>query len=127
MRILDSYGIIYPLAFLVALAVMLWLHWDALFHKDGATFLLAAIFGVTAGAALTFAILMELGGRTMLLIPKAAKKLLNQGRAEGLAIQRERNREALRQFGFEEDGVMVLRFTEEVQEFLAADPESDGK
>ena len=127
MRILDSYGIIYPLAFLAALAVMLWLHWDALLHKDGATFLLAAIFGVAAGAALTFAILMELGGRTMLLIPKAAKKLLNQGRAEGLAIQRERQREALQRFGVEVDGVMALPFTEEVQEFLAADPEGDGK
>ncbi len=121
MRILDSYGIIYPLAFLVALALMLWLHWNALLHQDGPTYLLAAIFGVAAGAALTFAILTELGGRTVLLIPKTVKRILRQGRAE----QRNREREALRRYGVRENGVMVLRFTPEVEEFLEgnADPE----
>ena len=122
MRILDSYGIIYPLAFLVALALMLWLHWNALLHQDGPTYLLAAIFGVAAGAALTFAILTELGGRTVLLIPKTVKRILRQGRAEGRAVRDKRYKEALQQFGVEIDGVRALPFTPEVREFLAADP-----
>ena len=118
MRILESYGIIYPLAFLIALALTLWLHWPALLHKEGPVFLLAAILGVAAGGALTFAILVEIGGRTVLLIPKAVKELIDKGRQQ----RDQRYREAYEKFGFEVDGVRVLPDTPEVREFLEGRP-----
>ena len=123
MRMQETYGIVYLLAYLAALALMLWLHWGALLHKDGAIYLLAAIFGVAAGAALTLAILTEVGGRTVLLIPKAANKLIDKGHAAGRAAERKRNEEARKRFGVEEDGVVVLRYTPEVLEFLENGPE----
>ena len=49
-----------------------------------------------------------------LLIPQAVKKLINKGRAE----QRNRMSEALKRFGVEEDGVLKLPFTPEVEEVL---------
>ena len=64
-----------------------------------------------------------------LLIPKAVRKIRDEGRAEGLAAgraeeqetQRRRRKEALRRFGVEENGVRRLTFTQEVLDFL------DGK
>ena len=130
MRILESYGIIYPPAFLIALALTLWLHWPALLHKEGPVFLLAAILGVAAGGALTFAILVEIGGRTVLLIPKAVKEIMEkgreQGREEGLELgQKQRDQryqEALDKFGVEVDGVRMLPDTPEIREFLQSPP-----
>ena len=118
MRLLDSYGVIYPLAYLIAVAIMLWLHWGDLFHNDNPVYLLAAVFGAAAGAALTLAILVEVGGRIVLLIPATVRKLRREGRQERDA----RYQEALDRFGVEEDGVAVLRFTPEVRQFLGGEP-----
>ena len=60
-----------------------WLHWAD--PRDGANriYLLAAIFGVAAGAASAVAIIVEVAGRLMLLIPAAARKIPEEGREQG--------------------------------------------
>ena len=110
------YWIIYYLAYLIALALLLWLYWGNLMSSDGNTriFLLAAIFGTAVGVALALAILAEIGGRIVLLIPARIRELKRQGRREQRALLRE----AYRRFGVEVDGVRVLPDTPEVQAFL---------
>ncbi len=113
-RFLDVYWIIYFLGYLAAVAIMLWIQWDGLFHGDNRIYLLAAIYGTAAGSASAFAILIEGGGRIMLLIPREIRRLKMQGRRE----ERARYREAYRRFGIEIDGVRALPDTPEVQAFL---------
>ena len=107
------------MAYLIAVAILLGLYWDGLLNNDGNTriFLLAAVFGAGGGAAVAFTILVEIGVRTMLLIPAAVKKLIREGRQK----QRQREREAYRRFGVEVDGVAVLPDTPEVRAFLDDD------
>ena len=62
----------------------------------------------------------------VLLIPQAVKKLINKGRTEERTEQRRRLKEALEQFGVEEDGGRVLKFTPEVIEFLNNGDGSSG-
>ena len=102
-----------------AVALLLWLHWAALLRDANPVYLLAAIFGAAAGAASTFAILVEGGGRAVLLIPREVKRLIKKGQKQ----RDERRREAYRRFGFEVDGVRVLPDTPEVQAFLESEPE----
>ena len=67
----------------------------------------------------------------MLLIPRAAKKLIDQGRAEGREagrVERDaRYEEAYRRFGVEVDGVVVLPRTPEVHAFLEDESEEPGQ
>ena len=75
----------------------------------------------------------------MLLIPKAAKELIDKGRAAvylagraegheaGWAERDARYEEAYRRFGIEVDGVVVLPRTPEVQAFLDNDSEEPGQ
>ena len=80
----GKYWVIYYIVFLAVLAVLLSRHWGAVNWGDGSyVFLLAAIFGLSAGVALTFTICTELGGRMVLLIPGAINKLKDEGRKEG--------------------------------------------
>ena len=82
----GKYWVIYYIVFLAVLAALLSRHWGAVNWEDGSyVFLLAAIFGLSAGVALTFTICTELGGRMVLLIPGAINKLKDEGRKEGQA------------------------------------------
>ena len=118
------YWIIYYLAYLIALALLFWLYWGNLMNSDGNTriFLLAAIFGTAVGVALALAILAEIGGRIVLLIPARIRELKRQGRRE----QNARYEEALKRFGVEKDGVITLSFTPEVRAFLDSETEESG-
>ncbi len=79
----GKYWVIYYIVFLAVLAALLSRHWGAVNWGDGSyVFLLAAIFGLSAGVALTFTICTELGGRMVLLIPGAINKLKDEGRKE---------------------------------------------
>lgn len=123
-RFLRIYWIAYLISYLIAVAILLWLYWGSLLRgEDNRVFLLAAIFGVSAGSASVFAILVEGGIRAMLLIPAAVNKLLDRGRAE----MDKRYEEAYRRFGIEVDGVVMLPRTPEVREFLDRDSEEPGK
>ena len=94
--------------------------------QDGTDYIhiLAAIFGASAGIALLFAIAAEVIGRMVLLIPQAVKKIMEKGRAEGRTEQRNRREEALKRFGVEVDGVMMLPMTPEVEDFLNKNDDS---
>ena len=82
----GKYWIIYYIVFLVVLAFLLRRHWHALDWSDETyLFLLAAIFGVSAGAALTVTILSEFGVSIVLLIPSTYKWIKEKGHKEGLA------------------------------------------
>ena len=91
-RFLDTYWVLYFAAYVVAIIVLGWHYWDELTTGVNWIYLLAAIFGVAAGAASAIAIVAETGGRLVLLIPAAAKKLINLGRDEGRAEGREEGR-----------------------------------
>ena len=127
-RFLGIYWIIYYLAYLMAVALLLWLYWGNLMSSEGNTrlFLLAAVFGTAAGTAFIFTILVEVGVRTMLLIPAAVRKLKREGRREQRQEQRKRVKEVYERFGVEVDGVRVLPDTPEVREFLDPDFEESG-
>ena len=82
-QFLDVYWVIYFIGYLIAVAIMLWLHWDDLLYEDNPLLQLATIYGVSAGSASTFAIIVEGGGYIVLLIPKRVKELKEAGREEG--------------------------------------------
>ena len=82
----GKYWVIYYGIFLAILAFLLARYWSALHWQNTSWLpLLAAIFGVTAGIALTFTICAEIGGRMVLLIPAAVRNLRDAGKAEGKA------------------------------------------
>ena len=81
----GKYWVIYYIVFLVVLAFLLRRHWHALDWSDETyLFLLAAIFGVSAGAALTVTILSEFGVSIVLLIPSTYKWIKEKGHKEGI-------------------------------------------
>ena len=123
----ERYWVVYYLVYAACAAFFLSRRWTLLF-QDGTDYIhiLAAIFGASAGIALLFAIAAEVIGRMVLLIPQAVKKIMEKGRAEGRTEgraesrteQRNRRGEALKRFGVEVDGVMMLPMTPEVEDFL---------
>ena len=81
----GKYWIIYYIVFLAVLAFLLRRHWHALDWSDETyLFLLAAIFGVSAGAALTVTIISEFGVSIVLLIPSTYKWIKEKGHKEGI-------------------------------------------
>ena len=87
-RFLDTYWVLYFAGYVIAIFIIGWLHWGDLRDGDNRVYLLAAIFGVAAGAASAVAIIVEVGGRLVLLIPAAMRKILEQGREEGRMKER---------------------------------------
>ena len=82
----GKYWVCYYGVFLAILALLLARYWYALDWQDESWLpLLAAIFGVSAGTALTATIVAEGIGTMVLLIPKVAEKLRAEGEAIGLA------------------------------------------
>ena len=71
---------------------------------------LAAILGSAAGLAALTAILLEVLGRMVLLIPNAVTKILEKGRREGREVGREEGREEERErfrLFMEEHGISI--------------------
>ena len=122
-RAVGNYWVAYYL-FYVAIASCGWwanrerIYWRELLLADD-VYLLAAILGVAAGIALFAAIILEVTGRMVLLIPKAWNRAKREGRAE----QRKLTDEAYKRFGVEVDGVLALPRTPEVERFLAGETE----
>ena len=82
----GKYWVCYYGVFLAILALLVARYWYALDWQDESWLpLLAAIFGVPAGTALTAPIIAEGIGTMVLLIPKVAEKLRAEGEAVGLA------------------------------------------
>ena len=87
-RFLDTYWILYFVGYIVAIIILGWLNWDELRAGNNRIYLLAAIVSVAAGAASAVAVIVEVGGRLVLLIPAAVKKIMEQGREEGRQVER---------------------------------------
>ena len=82
----GKYWVCYYGVFLAVLALLLARYWYALDWRDESWLpLLAAIFGVSAGTALTITIFAEGVGFMVLLIPDRVRKLRAEGEAIGLA------------------------------------------
>ena len=92
-------------------------------QKDDWLYPLAAIFGSSVGTALLLAIIVEVTGRVVLLIPAAIKKIKEEAKEEEREDQRKRMAEALRRFGVEKDGVTTLTITPEILKFLSGTSE----
>ena len=115
-RAVGEYWIAYYLFYVAIAALGWWLNRSQLLREDQ-VYLLAAIFGAAAGIALLAAIVLEVTGRMVLLIPKAWNRAKREGRAE----QRKLTDEAYKRFGVEIDGVLTLPRTPEVERFLAGE------
>ena len=129
----EKYWIIYYLVYLGLSGAGLWRYWPRLLWywrqpvmQDDSIYLLAAIFGTAAGIALGIAISLEVGGRMVLLIPAAVKKLKAEGRKEGRKVghkegrkeERQRTRAVLANLAAQSDGQPVLLTPEEVMKIL---------
>ena len=129
-RAVGNYWVAYYLVYVAMVAWGCWanrnrLDCSQLWRDD--VYLLAAILGVAAGVALLTAIIVEVIGRMVLLIPKAWNRAKEEGRLEERkrlkAAFKARYQEAYERFGVEVDGVLVLPRTPEVERFLAGEPD----
>ncbi len=78
---------------------------------------MVAIIALAAGFALLVAIIVEVIGRMVLLIPAEIKRLKEEGRKE----ERQRIVEALRQLGAKDDGSIQITLTPETIKLLMGD------
>ena len=127
----EKYWIIYYLVYLGLSGAGLWRYWPRLLWywrqpvmQDDSIYLLAAIFGTAAGIALGIAISLEVGGRMVLLIPAAVKKIKAEGRKEGRKEERQRTRAVLANLAAQSDGEPALLTPEAVMKILHG--EEDG-
>ena len=90
------------MVYLGGIAFQVILYWDDLTQGTDRIYLLAAVFGVSAGVASATAILVEVIGRMVLLIPDAVKKLIEKGRQEGRQEGLQEGRQEGRQEGLQE-------------------------
>ena len=138
----EKYWVIYYLIYLGLSGGGLWYYWPRLLSywrqppaQDDSVYLLAAIFGTAMGIALGVAIILEVSGRMVLLIPAAVRKIKEQGRKEGIEEGKARGRKSerrriadgLAQLGVREgsgDEVMLSRA--EVLKILRGDDGEDA-
>ena len=99
----EKYWVIYYLIYLGLSGAGVWYYWPRLLHywhqppmQNDSAYLLAAIFGAAMGIALAVAILLEVSGRMVLLIPAAVRKIKAQGRKEGIEVGEVRGRKSER-------------------------------
>ena len=82
-ELIEKYWVVYYIVYVVAVVAIVVLQWGKLQADADPIFRLAAIFGVSAGLASFLAIVSEVSGRMVLLIPQAVRKLRESGREEG--------------------------------------------
>ena len=84
---IGKYWVVYYLAYTVIAAVLTWCYRARLLSdstaSDDRVYLLAAIFGVSAGISLLIAIILEVIVSMVLLIPRAWEHVVNKGREQG--------------------------------------------
>ena len=74
---------------------MVGINWNSPKWSEDWLTLMAAIFGVAGGVSLTLAIVAELGGRMVLLIPDAIRKIREAERKEQRKAQHEKKKASL--------------------------------
>ena len=119
---MGKYWIAYYISFLVGVVVLTGTHWYSPRWNEDWLALSSDIFGVAFGISLTLALLVEVVGNMVLLIPQRIKELKDRGRRE----QQKRVEEAYRRFGVEVNGVRMLPQTPEVRRFLRGEEDYDS-
>ena len=125
-RAVGNYWVAYYLVYVAMAAWGFWANWSRLDWRQlwqDDVYLLAAILGAAAGVALLTAIIVEVIGRMVLLIPKAWNRAKDEGRREERKRLKARYQEAYERFGIEVNGVLTLPRTPEVERFLAGETE----
>ena len=137
----ERYWVIYYLVYLAAAGAGLWYYWPRLLWywrqpllQNDSVYLLAAIFGTAVGIALAVAIILEVSGRMVLLIPAAVRKIkaqgreegreegLVEGRQEGVSEERQRIGQVLAELGFHDgNGAPVILDSDAVRKILNDD------
>ena len=77
----ERYWVFYYLVYVASSVFGVCWYWERLLRYDWVLWL-AAIFGASVGFALFVAIILEVSGRMVLLIPNAIRKIKAEGRAE---------------------------------------------
>ena len=95
----ERYWIAYYLVYVIATGVGLWRYQPWQETGKDELYALVAIFALAAGVALLAAILLEVIGRMVLLIPAAWNKAKEIGRKEGRDAERQRILDQVAQLG----------------------------
>lgn len=123
--IAERYWVVYYLVYVAGIAFGALRYHPLQEQGKDELFALVAIFALAAGLALLVAIILEVLGRMVLLIPSEIKRLREQGRKEGRQEGRQEERQrivnALRQLGEREDGSIHITLTPEVIALLLSD------
>ncbi len=90
--IAERYWIAYYLVYAIAVGLGIWRYRPLQETGRDELYALVAVFALAAGIALLAAILLEVTGRMVLLIPDAIRKIKEQGREEGRKEVQEENR-----------------------------------
>ena len=93
--LIEKYWVVYYIVYVVGVLVILTMQWAKLQADTDPVLRLAAIFGLSAGIASFLAIVSEVFGRMVLLIPQAVRKLKEAGRAEAREEERARMEKAI--------------------------------
>ena len=111
----ERYWVFYYLVYIASSVFGVCWYWERLLRYDWVLWL-AAIFGASVGFALFVAIILEVSGRMVLLIPNAIRKIR--------ADERKRIRTALADLGIREGQEPVTLNPDEVLKVLQGD--NDG-
>ena len=113
----GKYWLVYYLVYVVNVAVFLWQYRVPLLSRgtadDTRLYLLAAVFGVSAGIALTATILMEVLITMVLLAPRVWQHAVNQGKQEGRQEEKKRVQSIIDQHGKRDPETGQLVISEE--------------
>jgi hypothetical protein len=131
--IAERYWVVYYLVYVAGVGIGLSRYHPLQEQGKDELFALVGIFALAAGLALLVAIILEVLGRMVLLIPSEIKRLREQGRKEGRQEglqegrreERQRIVDALRQIGEREDGSIHITLTPEVMKLLMGDADPD--
>ena len=108
----ERYWVFYYLVYIASSVFGVCWYWERLLRYDWVLWL-AAIFGASVGFALFVAIILEVSGRMVLLIPNAIKKIRSD--------ERKRIRTALADLGIKEGQEPVTLNPDEVLKVLQGD------
>ena len=118
----ERYWIAYYLVYVIAAGVGLWRYRPWQQSGNDELYALVAIFALAAGVALLAAILMEVIGRMVLLIPAEIKRLKEIGRKEGRVEGRKEERQRI----LNEVAQLGDQVPPEVLEILKGDSNANG-
>ena len=108
----ERYWVFYYLVYVASSVFGVCWYWERLLRYDWVLWL-AAIFGASVGFALFVAIILEVSGRMVLLIPNAIRKIRSD--------ERKRIRAALAELGIREGQEPVTLNPDEVLKVLQGD------